>query len=52
MGNEIALGDVFFIGSMLRINPMTYYQTKLPYVIFMTAVVFLAYGVVGFMLAH
>ncbi|MDR1024657.1 MAG: hypothetical protein LBL56_02945, partial [Treponema sp.] len=46
IGNEIALGDIFFIGSMLGCNPMAYYRAKLPYVI---AILILAFG--GYMAA-
>jgi Na+/H+ antiporter NhaC len=48
IGNEIAMGDIFFIGAMLGINPTGYYQAKLPYVICITAVVFLAYAAAGY----
>jgi Na+/H+ antiporter NhaC len=47
MGNEIALGDIFFIGPMLGINPMRYYRAKLPYVIFITILTFAAFGAAG-----
>ncbi|MDR1972410.1 MAG: cyclic nucleotide-binding domain-containing protein [Treponema sp.] len=47
-GNEIALGDIFFEGPMLGINPITYYRTKLPYVIVITILAFLAYGAIGY----
>jgi hypothetical protein len=33
---------------MLGINPMSYYQAKLPYVIFITVVAFIAYGAAGY----
>jgi Na+/H+ antiporter NhaC/CRP-like cAMP-binding protein len=46
IGNEIALGDIFFIGSMLGCSPMAYYRAKLPYVI---AILILAFG--GYMAA-
>ncbi|MDR2630209.1 MAG: cyclic nucleotide-binding domain-containing protein, partial [Spirochaetaceae bacterium] len=36
IGNEIALGDIFFTGPMLGINPMAYYRSKFPYVILIT----------------
>jgi Na+/H+ antiporter NhaC len=47
-GNEIALGDIFFEGPMLGINPIAYYKTKLPYVIIITILAFLAYGALGY----
>jgi Na+/H+ antiporter NhaC len=47
IGNEIALGDIFFIGPMLGINPMRYYRAKLPYVVFITALAFLAFAAAG-----
>jgi di/tricarboxylate transporter len=46
-GNEIALGDIFFIGPMLGINPIAYYRTKLPYVILITLLAFLGYMAAG-----
>jgi Na+/H+ antiporter NhaC len=49
-GNEIALGDIFFEGPMLGINPIAYYRTKLPYVIVITALAFAAYGGMGYFL--
>jgi Na+/H+ antiporter NhaC len=49
-GNEIALGDIFFEGPMLGINPIVYYRTKLPYVIVITVLAFLAYAVLGYFL--
>jgi Na+/H+ antiporter NhaC len=49
-GNEIALGDIFFEGPMLGINPIVYYRTKLPYTISFTLLAFLAYGGVGYLL--
>jgi Na+/H+ antiporter NhaC len=48
LGNEIAMGDIFFIGPMLGINSTSYYQTKLPYVIFITVAAFLAYAAAGY----
>jgi Na+/H+ antiporter NhaC len=48
-GNEIALGDIFFEGPMLGINPMTYYRTKLPYAICITLLAFLAYCGAGYL---
>jgi Na+/H+ antiporter NhaC len=48
-GNEIALGDIFFEGPMLGINPMVYYRTKLPYTICLTLLAFLAYGGMGYL---
>jgi Na+/H+ antiporter NhaC len=49
-GNEIALGDIFFEGPMLGINPMVFYRTKLPYVVCLTLLAFLAYGGTGYLL--
>ncbi|MDR0731127.1 MAG: cyclic nucleotide-binding domain-containing protein [Treponema sp.] len=49
-GNEIALGDIFFEGPMLGINPIMYYRTKLPYAICVTMLAFLAYGGMGYFL--
>jgi Na+/H+ antiporter NhaC len=49
-GNEIALGDIFFEGPMLGINPIAYYRTKLPYVIAITALALVAYGAMGYYL--
>jgi Na+/H+ antiporter NhaC len=49
-GNEIALGDIFFEGPMLGINPIVYYRTKLPYVIVITILAFLAYAGLGYFL--
>jgi Na+/H+ antiporter NhaC len=49
-GNEIALGDIFFEGPMLGINPIAYYRTKLPYTICLTVLAFLAYGGMGYLL--
>jgi Na+/H+ antiporter NhaC/CRP-like cAMP-binding protein len=48
LGNEIAMGDIFFIGSMLGVNPISYYQAKLPYVIAVTVLTFLCYAVAGY----
>jgi Na+/H+ antiporter NhaC len=48
LGNEIAMGDIFFIGPMLGINPMRYYQAKLPYVIAIGVLAALAYAAVGY----
>jgi Na+/H+ antiporter NhaC len=48
MGNEIALGDIFFIGPMLGINPIAYYRTKLPYVIIIAILALAAYLAVGY----
>jgi Na+/H+ antiporter NhaC len=48
IGNEIALGDSYFIGSVLGINPIAYYQAKLPYVIMITVLAFFAYGTAGY----
>jgi Na+/H+ antiporter NhaC len=47
-GNEIAMGDIFFEGPMLGINPIVYYKVKLPYVIIITILGFLAYGAIGY----
>jgi Na+/H+ antiporter NhaC len=48
MGNEIALGDIFFIGPMLGINPIAYYRTKLPYVIIIALLALAGYVAVGY----
>jgi Na+/H+ antiporter NhaC len=48
IANEIALGDIFFEGPMLGINPIVYYRAKLPYVIAITALAFAAYAGLGF----
>ncbi|GHV24750.1 hypothetical protein AGMMS4952_00950 [Spirochaetia bacterium] len=50
VGNEIAMGDIFFIGPMLGINPIAYYRTKLPYVIMITLLAFLGYMAAGYYL--
>ena len=50
LGNEIAMGDIFFIGPMLGINPMAYYRAKLPYVILIAALTFLGYLGAGYLL--
>jgi Na+/H+ antiporter NhaC len=47
-GNEIALGDIFFSGPMLGINPIVYYRAKLPYVIVIIVLSFLAYAALGY----
>jgi Na+/H+ antiporter NhaC len=49
-GNEIALGDIFFEGPMLGINPIVYYRAKLPYAVCFTTLAFLAYGLAGYIL--
>jgi Na+/H+ antiporter NhaC len=46
--NEIALGDIFFEGPMLGINPIVYYRVKLPYVIVITVLAFLVYAALGY----
>jgi Na+/H+ antiporter NhaC len=48
IGNEIALGDIFFIGTVLDINSTAYYQAKLPYVIMIAILAFFAYGAAGY----
>jgi Na+/H+ antiporter NhaC len=48
LGNEIAMGDIFFIGPVLGINPTSYYRAKLPYVIVITALAFLAFAAAGY----
>ncbi|GHV73783.1 hypothetical protein AGMMS49940_10850 [Spirochaetia bacterium] len=48
VGNEIAMGDIFFIGPMLGINPIAYYRTKLPYVILITLLAVLGYMAAGY----
>ena len=50
LGNEIALGDIFFTGPMLGINPAAYYRAKLPYVLLITALAFTGYLAAGFLL--
>ncbi|MDR2631981.1 MAG: cyclic nucleotide-binding domain-containing protein [Spirochaetaceae bacterium] len=50
LGNELALGDIFFIGSVLDIDPTAYYQAKLPYVIIIGSLAFFAYGIAGYLL--
>jgi Na+/H+ antiporter NhaC len=49
IGNEIALGDIFFIGTVLDINSTAYYQAKLPYVIMIAVLAFFAYGAAGYL---
>ena len=49
IGNEIAPGDIFFIGPMLGVNPMKYYQAKLPYIIVISTLALCAYTAVGFL---
>jgi Na+/H+ antiporter NhaC/CRP-like cAMP-binding protein len=46
--NEIALGDIFFEGPMLGINPIVYYRAKLPYAVIITVLAFLAYAALGY----
>ena len=48
IGNEIAPGNIFFIGSMLGVNPMCYYRAKLPYVIIITVITAFAYTAAGY----
>ena len=48
IGNELALGDIFFIGTMLGINPLSYYQAKLPYVISIAVIAFFAFAAAGY----
>jgi Na+/H+ antiporter NhaC len=48
VANEIALGDIFFEGPMLGINPIVYYRSKLPYILIVTVLAFAAYGVMGY----
>jgi Na+/H+ antiporter NhaC len=48
VGNEIAMGDIFFIGPMLGVNPIAYYRTKMPYVILITLLAFLGYMAAGY----
>jgi di/tricarboxylate transporter len=50
LGNEIAMGDIFFIGPMLGINSMAYYRAKFPYVILIGGLAFVAYLMAGFLL--
>jgi Na+/H+ antiporter NhaC len=47
IGNELSPGDIFFIGSMLGVNPMIYYRAKLPYIITITALTLCAYTAAG-----
>ncbi|MDR2095415.1 MAG: cyclic nucleotide-binding domain-containing protein [Treponema sp.] len=49
IGNEIALGDIFFTGSMLGINPMAYYRSKFPYIILIAVLSFLSYAAAGYL---
>jgi hypothetical protein len=49
IGNEIAMGDIFFTGSMLGINPMAYYRSKFPYVILITVLSFAGYAAAGYL---
>jgi Na+/H+ antiporter NhaC len=49
IGNEIAMGDIFFTGPMLGINPMAYYRSKFPYVILITVLSFAGYAVAGYL---
>jgi Na+/H+ antiporter NhaC/CRP-like cAMP-binding protein len=51
IGNEIALGDIFFTGSMLGCNPIAYYRAKLPYVIAILILAFGGYAVTGYFLS-
>jgi Na+/H+ antiporter NhaC/CRP-like cAMP-binding protein len=51
IGNEIAMGDIFFIGSMLGCNPMAYYRAKLPYVVAILILAFGGYAVAGYFLS-
>jgi hypothetical protein len=47
-GNEIALGDIFFIGPMLGINPIAYYRNKLPYALTITFLAAAGYAAAGY----
>jgi Na+/H+ antiporter NhaC len=49
IGNEIAMGDIFFTGPMLGINPMAYYRSKFPYVVLITVLSFAGYAIVGYL---
>jgi Na+/H+ antiporter NhaC len=51
IGNEIAMGDIFFIGSMLGCNPMAYYRAKLPYVVAILILAFGGYAAAGYFLS-
>jgi Na+/H+ antiporter NhaC/CRP-like cAMP-binding protein len=51
IGNEIAMGDIFFTGSMLGCNPMAYYRAKLPYVIAILVLAFGGYAAAGYFLS-
>ena len=49
LGNELAPGDIFFIGPILGINPINYYRTKLPYIIVITIITLAAFVAAGYM---
>lgn len=47
LGNEIAPGNIYFIGDMLGVNPKSYHRAKLPYIFCVTAMTFCAYIIIG-----
>jgi Na+/H+ antiporter NhaC len=51
IGNELAMGDIFFTGSMLGCNPMAYYRAKLPYVIAILILALGGYAAAGYFLS-
>jgi Na+/H+ antiporter NhaC/CRP-like cAMP-binding protein len=51
IGNELAMGDIFFTGSILGCNPMAYYRAKLPFVIAILILAFGGYAVAGYLLS-
>ena len=49
VGNEIAPGDIFFLGPMLGVNPMSYYKAKTPYIIVIAILSLAAYTAAGYL---
>ena len=47
LGYELALGNIYFIGTMLGVNPRSYYRAKLPYFIVITALSLCAFVAAG-----
>jgi Na+/H+ antiporter NhaC len=47
LGNELAPGNIYFIGSMLGVEPLSYYRAKLPYIIVIIVLTLCAYIAVG-----
>ena len=47
LGNELAHGNIHFIGSVLGVNPTYYYRAKRPYIIIITALTFCAFIFTG-----